>query len=303
MSWSGGDVRLSEPAAPGDFPDPFVLWTGRGYVALATASGGRNIHVRSSDDLRTWAELPDGLPRLPQWSRPGRTWSPAVLRAGGRWVLWYATVEPLTGRQALSVGVAEAPTGPFEDMSTSPAVFQAELGGSIDPSTFGDRHGGHYLVWKADSNAIGRPSTIWGQRLSPDGTALTGEPGKLLAHDRAWERPLVEAPCLVQADDGYLMLYSAGKWNSPGYSIGVAAAPHPLGPWAKLTTERPWACSDHVAQGPGGQESFLAADGALLLAYHAWQPGRARYRDGGTRTLRLGRLELGSDRVGLSPLE
>lgn len=298
-----GDVRLSLPAAAGDFPDPFVLFTGQRYVAYATASGRRHIQVRESADLHTWTDLPDGLPQVATWSKPGRTWSPAVFEAGGRWVLWYATIEPVSGRQALSVAMGDAPTGPFVDLSSGPAVLQADLGGSIDPSPFRDLDGTSYMVWKADSNAIGRPSTLWAQPMSKDGTSVVGEPTMLLTHDRVWERPLIEAPCIMKADDGYLLLYSAGTWNSRDYAIGVARATHPLGPWAKLSTDSAWASSDPVAEGPGGQEIFTAADGSLMLAYHAWEPGRVRYRDGGVRALRVGHLGIGGGQLSLVPLD
>ncbi|HET9060817.1 MAG TPA: glycoside hydrolase family 43 protein [Acidimicrobiales bacterium] len=294
-------AQLSAPAAPGDFPDPYVVFTGEHYLAYATGSGGDHIQVRVSQDLLNWANLPDALPQVPAWSRPGRTWSPAVHQAGGQWLLWYATLEPISARQALSVAKAGAPTGPFHDTSTEPAVFQADLGGSIDPSVFVDTDGQAYLVWKADSNALGRPSTLWGQQLAGDGARLSGEPVLLLTHDRRWERPVIEAPCVTRDGDGYLLLYSAGRWASPAYAVGFARSDHPLGPWTKITKREPWLSSGEVAAGPGGQETFVAEDGALMMVYHAWSPGLTSYKAGGARTMRLGRLQVAGETIWLVP--
>lgn len=294
-------MLLSLPAAPGDFPDPWLLPTGGGWLAFATNSGGRNVQVRSSADLRSWRDLPDALPRLPAWAAPGATWSPAVTATGDRWVMWYAARHAGTGRQALGVAVADRPEGPYADLSGSPALLQADLGGSIDPSVATGPGGERYLAWKADTNALGGRSTLWAAPLSPDCATLLGEPVLLLGADRRWERPLVEAPSLLATPEGWMLWYSAGRWASPGYCIGWATAPDLAGPWR--TCRRPWAATGPPAAGPGGQEAVRCPDGTVLLAYHAWEPGRVGYRTGGERTLRIGRLDLGTDPPGLRPLE
>jgi hypothetical protein len=73
-------------------------------------------------------------------------------------------------------------------------VCQTHLGGSIDPHPFVDAGGSAYLLWKADSNAMGQPSTMFAQQLRPDGLALTGQPSALLSSGAAWEEPLIENP-------------------------------------------------------------------------------------------------------------
>jgi hypothetical protein len=39
------------------------------------------------------------------------------------------------------------------------------------------------------------------------------------------------------------------------------------------------------ALGPGGQEFFADAGGALRMAFHAWTPNAVGYRTGGRRAL------------------
>ena len=138
------------------------------------------------------------------------------------------------------------------DASSAPLIYQLSLGGSIDASPFVDTDGSAYLVWKADSNAIRQPSSLWIQALDDDGLTLRGQPTRLLNYDADWENPLIEAPSVVVVG-GLLLLYSADWWNTNRYSIGYATATHVLGPYAKVTTQAPWYSSDSAVAGPGGQ--------------------------------------------------
>lgn len=285
---------VAAPAGPGDFADPFVLRVGGGYVAYTTNRGDVNVQVRRSADLHHWVAAPDGLPVLPRWAATGRTWSPSVIERDGTFVLWYVVHEPVSGRQAISVALSHDPAGPYSDTSTGPALFQGDHGGSIDPSPFVDAGGQAYLLWKADANALGRRSSLWAQRLADDGRRLEGGGVPLLEYDRRWEHPLIEAPSLVRAGQSYWLIYSAGRWESADYAMGLAVANDPLGPYRKLSRRRPWVRSDRMGAGPGGQEPFVDAAGRLRLAYHAWDPTRVGYRAGGERTLRIGYLDVGS---------
>ncbi|MCU4186089.1 glycoside hydrolase family 43 protein [Acidiferrimicrobium sp. IK] len=281
---------LAGPAAPGDFPDPFVVAVPGGWGAFATNAVGRNVQVRFSPDLNSWEDRPDALPDVASWAVGGFTWSPAVAATPDGWVLWYAVREPVSGRQAISVATCSTWDGPYRDVTTGPVIFQRDEGGSIDPSVFRDSDGTRYLLWKADANALHRPSSLWGAALGSGGASLAGDPVRLLDHDRGWEQPLIEAPSLWSAGGRYWLAYSAGWWESSGYAMGLAVGEGPLGPFTKLTARRPWVSSDRMAAGPGGQEVFADAAGGLRLAYHAWTPGQVGYANGGARTLRIGRV-------------
>ena len=276
---------------PRDFPDPFVLSTEVGFYAYATNGGGSNIQVMTSPDLLTWDGAPDALPVLAGWAQAGNTWAPGVLTWNGTYVMFYACREPTAGRQAISVATSDQPGGPFTDTSTQPLVYQLDLGGSIDPSPFVDDDGTAYLVWKADSNAINQPSTIWLQAIGPDGTTLTGTPIELLRYDAPWENPLIEAPSIVEAGSTYFLFYSANWWNTDRYSIGYAIATAVGGPYIKTTTSKAWFASDAEVAGPGGQEWFTDNTGQLRMAYHGWTPGSVGY-PGGARSLRIATVDL-----------
>ena len=274
------------PVDPRDFPDPFVLTVDGTYFAFATNAGSTNVQVMSSTDLLQWDTQPDALPNVAAWAVRGFTWAPTVLGRQGGYLLFYTVREPKAGRQAISLGYSTAPAGPYIDASSAPLIYQLSLGGSIDASPFVDGDGTAYLVWKADSNAINQPSSLWIQPLAADGMTLIDEPTRLLGYDSAWENPLIEAPSLVHDQDTYYLFYSANWWNTNRYSIGYATADHVLGPYTKVTTTGPWFTSDLAVAGPGGQEWFTDASGRLLMAYHGWQPTRIGY-PGGARSLRL----------------
>lgn len=273
------------PVYSGDFPDPCIVPVDDGYYAFGTQAGGRNVPILRSGDLRRWEPVGDALPVLPGWTRAGRTWSPAVLRRGGDFVLYPVLWEPRSNRQCIGLFTAPAPAGPFTDRAGGPFVFQVRRGGSIDPSPFVDSDGTPYLLWKSDDNALHKPPSLWGQQLTMDGQDLVGEPVQLLRQDRAWEEPLIEAPALVRDGDTYYLFYSANWWESERYCIGYATASSPLGPYRKATKHGPWMASGPHALGPGGQEFFYDAGGRLCMAFHAWGPDAVGYRNGGRRAL------------------
>jgi len=155
---------------------------------------------------------------------------------------------------------------------------------------FVDADGSLYLLWKSDDNAHDRPSSLWVQRLEPDGLHLMGSPQEVLRHDRRWERPLIEAPSMIAFKGRYYLFYSANWWESPNYAVGYAVGRSPLGPFTKITRRRPWLGPFPDGAGPGGQEFFTDTSGALCMAYHAWTPGGVGYSSGGARSLRIARV-------------
>ena len=273
------------PVYAGDFPDPCIVPAAGAWYAYGTQAGGHNVPVLRSADLRAWEPVGDALPTVPAWARAGRTWSPAVLRRDEGYVLYPVLWEPRSNRQCIGLLTGPSPLGPFTDRAGGPFVFQVRRGGSIDPSPFIDDDGTAYLFWKSDENAVHKPPNLWGQQLTAGGLDLVGEPVQLLRQDRAWEEPLIEAPAVVRHGGTCYLFYSANWWESERYGIGFATATSPLGPYRKATKHGPWMGSGPHALGPGGQEFFLDAGGALRMAFHAWTPDAVGYRRGGRRAL------------------
>ena len=276
----------------GDFPDPEVLVHTRDgvttYWAYSTNSAEvyANLPVMSSRDLVGWTERKDALPWLPSWAEPGRTWAPSVVAVGKKHVLYYTAWHRASGRQCLSRAVStKGPGGPFSDSSSAPLVCQLDLGGSIDPDAFRDSDGRLYLHWKSDENAVGKPSRLWGARLTSDGLSLATGAARLLAHTPGtWEDPLVEAPTMVRTSAGYRLFYSANWWESATAGVGYATCSGPLSPCSTATPTAPWLAQDGARVGPAGQ-TFFHRGTTQLVAYHAWAPGKVGYANGGKRSL------------------
>jgi beta-xylosidase len=273
-----------------DAPDPFILDDGARYLLYSTQVGFHNVPVAVSPDLRHWSPPSDALPQLPPWAEWGRTWAPGVTRMGGRYLLYFAAHHQASGLQCIGVAASATATGPFASQATEPLVCQTDLGGSIDPHPFVDVDGSAYLLWKADGNAIGQPSTVFAQQLRPDGLAITGQPNALLTSDAAWEQPLIENPALVAIDASYLLFYSGGWWESDGYATGYATCHTPLGPCTKATTDGPLLASGGDQAGPGGASVVTGPAGDQWLAYHAWNPTAVGYDNRGTRSLHFASL-------------
>lgn len=276
----------SSAAYPRDLPDPFVLAVGGSYYGYGTATGGSNVPTVRSPDLRRWAPLPDALPALPAWTRPGFVWAPSVLARGDGYVLYYTTRDRASDRQCLSRAWSGSPGGPFVDTSAGPFVCQLDQGGSIDPSPFVDADGTAHLLWKSDGIAGGEGTRLWSQPLSPDGMSLTGAPRALLDHDQPWEAPLVEGPSMVRDGDRLYLFYVAGVWQSAGYAIGYATCETPAGPCVK-GDKLPLLASAGAVAGPGGPEFVVDGDGRRWMAYHGWTTTEVGYPLGGRRMLHL----------------
>jgi beta-xylosidase len=261
------------PVYPENFPDPGVLRADGTWYAYGTNDGPTNVPMLASTDLVVWAEGGDVLPELGRWAQRGDTWAPEVARAAdGGFLLYYTARSTRTGRQCIGVAVAGAPLGPFTDSAAEPLVCQADQGGSIDASPYQDPAGDRWLYWKNDGNAVGRPTHVYGQRLSADGRQPVGEPVALLADDARWEGAVVEAPQMVRHADRLYLFYSANAFDTDAYAVGYATCDTPLGP-CRDAAENPVLASSAAAAGPG--HSFLVTDhgGATWLLYHAWPPG------------------------------
>lgn len=94
--------------------------------------------------------------------------------------------------------------------------------------------------------------------------------------------PLVEGPWMIFHEGWYYLFYSGHEFSSDRYSVGVARAVSPLGPFEKhngpiLTGNGAWESTGHGSV-------VRAASGTWVHIYHAWVRGR--------RLQALGRLVL-----------
>jgi hypothetical protein len=297
-----GGLIGGTPIFPGDFADPYMLAEPSGLYAFATNTEEANIPVIeiATGNVLNGDYLGDALPELPSWTVKGFQWAPSVwARPDGRFVMHYTTAAPPTPdgqprRQCISRAVASAPAGPYVDDSTAPFICPLAQGGAIDPSIFLDGST-PYLLWKADGDCCHLPTTIYSQRLTPDGLSTAGPATALITDDQAWEAGVVEGPAMVKVGSTYELFYSANNWDSANYAVGIAECRSIAGPCTK-PLDKPWMVSAQGYSGPGGQEFFLNP-GGVWMVHHGFLPGQAGTPDG-QRRLYLDLLQFnGSDPI------
>ncbi|MBO9523392.1 MAG: family 43 glycosylhydrolase [Nocardioidaceae bacterium] len=279
----------------GDFPDPSVLRVGAKYVAYGTSTGGRNLPVLQSRNLRRWNARPasrvnpagDALIRVARWARGvrgahgrvrGAVWAPAVTRvARHRYLLAYATrvrkPHPRRGRMCVSVAVSRSPLGPFRDRSRRPVVCPRR--GAIDPQIY--RPPGHrrpWLLWKVDSRPariLIRPMNLRGTRLLPGSRTRV-----LVRPKQRWEGRIVENPGMIRYRGRFYLFYSGNRYASRKYAVGYLICRTWRG-GCHRPRRKPLLASRGRIVGPGGAAPFVDRRGRLRLVYHAWQRGKVGY--------------------------
>jgi beta-xylosidase len=286
---SAAEIQPFVPVLSEDFPDPFVLPQEGAFLAYATNPRGGvvNVQMARSTDLTDWSLLRDGdklhdaMPVLPVWARAGLTWAPEVIRTDKGYVLHFTTRDRKSDLQCVGAAFATSPLGPFTSEASEPLVCQTELGGTIDADAFRDSDGQLYLYYKNDGNnpRFKRTTSIYAQRLTPDGLHLTGEAVAIASNDAKWEAHVIEAPSMVHHDDRYVLFYSANHYGwerdqtlSP-YAMGYAVCNGPMGP----CTDAPnnpilYSYRDPTLgclSGPGHQAVF-SAGARQYIAFHAW---------------------------------
>lgn len=274
------------PVYETNFPDPFIVPHEGRFLAYATNAEGlrANVQMAESRDLVSWAplmrdgKLHDAMPVLPRWAERGWTWAPEVMKHGDGYLLFFTAREKASRRQCTGVARSADPLGPFVSDAAEPLVCQRALGGTIDASPYRDADRQLYLYYKADANAVGKPTDIFVQRMTADGMGLTGTPVALLRNDRPWEAHVIESPTMTRRGDGYVLFYSANHFGwephqrlSP-YAMGYARCTGPMGP----CTDAPnnpilYSYNDRTAgclSGPGHQALFEAG-GRPFVVFHA----------------------------------
>jgi beta-xylosidase len=283
-------ATFTNPVYRGCLPDPGIVVEAGVFYAYGTNNADANVPMLSSTDLVHWRHEGDALPRLGRWAVPRRTWAPEVFRTpGGEYALYYSARAAEGDRQAIGVAIAADPCGPFVDSAAEPLIDDHDQGGSIDASGYLHSDGNAYLYWKNDGNAIGKPTRLYGQRLSADGRTLLGQSAELLTNNSPWHGAVVEAPQMVRHDGGLYLFYSGNAFDSSAYAVGYARCDSPLGP-CHDATENPILHSSDRAAGPGHSYVLGRSDGSTWILYHAWQPDAIGANEPG-RQLWLDRLD------------
>ena len=266
----------TNPVAAGDLPDPSVIRVGQDYWATATTSEwAPEFPILHSRDLVNWKVVGAVFQSRPEWS-VGSYWAPEISQHRGRFFIYYTARKKETNSLCVAVATARTPTGPYRDHG--PLVCQQV--GSIDGFPVTDERGRRYLLWKEDGNSVSKPTPIWAQPLSADGTRLTGERKEIMRNTEPWEKhaslpygDLVEGPAIVRRNGWFYMFYSGNFCcaRECNYMMGVARSRKLLGPWEKnpanpiLAGNENWKC-------PGHGTVVTDTRGRDWLLYHGMHP-------------------------------
>ncbi len=266
-AWAG-----ENPVVPADAPDPGVLRVGATYTMVTTSGDAPDAFpIRTSTDLATWtaqgAVFPAG--HWPSWAT-GNFWAPEIHEVGSKFVCYYVATNRADGHLCVGAAYAGSPLGPYTDLG-HPLVDDPR-GGAIDPTELEDTDGTHYLYWKFDGNAQGKPCQIYVLKLGTDGLSLQGDPvsaPSVLTNDQPWEGKVVEAPEVVKKGGSYYLYYSGNYYGDGSYALGVARSTSPTGPFTKAPS--PVLVSRGGAWGPGHNSlvSDPAGNDFTVFAAHA----------------------------------
>lgn len=295
---SSQDRFVQNPRRLSDIGDPYIIKAGDEYLTFATRSGV-NFYVWRSTDLVKFKTQPAlfGV----DWAS-GNYWAPEVYERNGRYYMFFSATWKENLSMRIGVAVADAPEGPYEDALGGP-LFDFGYA-AIDASVLFDDDGIPYLFFSRDCSENiyngNNESHVYGVQLSQDLLSTVGEPVMLTRPDASWEHSgdtfrWNEGPAVLKHDGKYYLFYSANYFGAKEYSVGVAVADHPLGPYTKQSNapilsyvETPEAV---IVSGPGHNSFFTVGD-ELFTAYHTHtQP----YFPSGNRQLNIARAGFHAD--------
>lgn len=268
------DFFVSNPRQVKDIGDPHVIKVADEYFAFATG-GPLGFSVWRSPDLNTF--IKEKALKKSSWVS-GDYWAPEVYEVNGKYVMFYTGREKASGSLRMGVAMADAPQGPYEDAIGAPLF---DFGYAvIDGTLVYDDEGIPHMIYSRDcsENVIGayHESHLYGVQLADDLLSVVGEPVLLTQPDADWELQSGdyrwnEGPAVLKHDGRYYLFYSSNFYASKEYSLGVAVADHPLGPYVKQHNNPILQYIQDgetvLVSGPGHNSFFTVGD-EIFTSYH-----------------------------------
>lgn len=269
------DYTYKNPVGITNIGDPFVLQKNGMYFMYAT-SFIKGFYVWTSKDLKKWNEKKICYEADDNSFGYMDFWAPEVIFYKGKYIMHYTARWKKNDSLRIGVAVSDNPEGPFKDISDKPMFDYGYA--AIDGTVLIDSNGHKYFYFSKDcsENIINgiHESHIYVSRLSDDLLSLEGEPVLLLKPDKEWEMKSGdnfrwnEAPCVLEKNGSYYLMYSANLFCSKYYSIGCAVSKSPLGPFIKYDNPVLTYIEGSIS-GPGHNSVFYTHDtNKLLSAYH-----------------------------------
>lgn len=255
--------------------DPFVFSADGVYYMVAT-TGGANFVGYQTDSLAHWPPSARFTAMRPAPWAGSDHWAPEVYEYNGRLCMFFSA----RGKGAkdycrLGVAFAEKAGDRFICQET-PLL---DLGYTIiDASLLVDDDGTPYIFYSANLNMGDHYESItYGVEMQRDLSGMAGEPVKLIEATEPWEtrtgqRVWAEGGVVQKHDGLYYLYYSCNVYSGKDYSVGVATAKSPLGPYEKyagnpILTYQQAGDGSILVSGPG-HNSFFTVGEETFSAYH-----------------------------------
>lgn len=255
--------------------DPFIFSADGVYYMVAT-TGGTNFVGYRTDTLAEWSPSARFTAMRPAPWAGADHWAPEVYEYNGRYcMLFSARGKGAKDYCRLGIAFAEKAGDRFICQET-PLL---DLGYTIiDASLLVDDDGTPYIFYSANLNRGDHYESItYGVEMQRDLSGMVGEPVKLIEATEPWEtrtgRRVWAEGGVVQKHDGlYYLYYSCNVYSGKDYSVGVATAKSPLGPYEKyagnpILTYQQAQDGSILVSGPG-HNSFFTVGGETFTAYH-----------------------------------
>ena len=163
-----------------------------------------------------------------KWAKKAM-WAPAIVKKENRYFLFFAANDIQNNEEVggIGIGVAEKPSGPFNDYLGKPLLDKFYNGAQpIDQFVFQDTNGQYYMIyggWRHCNIA----------RLKNDFTGFLPFEDKTVFKEITPEG-YVEGPFMFIRNGKYYFMWSEGGWTGPNYSVAYAIADSPFGPFKRI---------------------------------------------------------------------
>jgi len=259
--------------------DPFILCANNQYYMYATSFDVVGFKVWKSQDLQNFECLGTCLDlEKSSWAYKD-FWAPEVIFHNGKYIMHFSSRNKETSTLRIGVAIADQPEGPFVDVFDKP-MFDFGYA-CIDGHVLQDG-GQNYFFYSRDCSENIKEngekiSEIYVAKLSQDCCTLISSPILVTTPDRPYDTIVYkvnkwnEGPFVLKHNGKYLLTYSANFFASKNYSICLAIAEKPEGPYSKDDKHNPILSSLELGQdfaGPGHNAFFVDYQGNLKLVCH-----------------------------------
>ncbi|MDP4186023.1 MAG: glycoside hydrolase family 43 protein [Bacteroidota bacterium] len=221
------------PVFPGWYADPEGTVFGNEYWIYPTYSDAYEkqtfFDAFSSKNLVKWEKHPHVLDiKDVKWATRA-VWAPAIIRANGKYYLFFGANDIQNDNQLGGIGVAVSnkPGGPFKDALGKPLIDKFHNGAQpIDQFVFKDKDGSYYMYyggWR-HCNVVKLSKDLLSIVPFPDGSTF-----KEITPDS-----YVEGPFMFYRNGKYYFMWSEGGWTGPDYCVAYAISDSPFGPFKRI---------------------------------------------------------------------